>query len=359
MSAYVIAEAGVNHNGEFDLACQLIDIAADAGADAVKFQTFVPEEVISRFAPKAEYQLSTTDAAESQLEMARNLRLRDEDFFTLAKRCAERGIRFLSTPFNLSSIDFLAGEMKLDTLKLPSGEVTNGPFLLRAARTGCDIILSTGMATTDEVREALGVLAHGFTHTDNPASRDVFGAAFDSEQGQGALRDKVTLLHCTTEYPTPFEAVNLRAIDTLREVFGLPVGFSDHTPGITAAIAAVARGAHIVEKHFTLDKALPGPDHKASLDPAKLNALVAALRDVDLALGDGVKQPQPAEIKNMPIARKSLIAQRAIRAGEPFSEENLTVKRPGTGLSPMTYWDWIGQAAPRDFSEDEIITEAE
>lgn len=355
MSAYVIAEAGVNHNGDFDLARRLIDVAAEAGADAVKFQTFVPEEVISKVAPKAEYQLSTTDAAETQLDMARKLRLPDEDFFRLADHCGARGIRFLSTPFNLSSIDFLASEMKLDTLKLPSGEVTNGPFLHRAARTGCDIILSTGMATLDEVGEALGVLAHGFARGDTPESRSVFADAAADDAGRDALRRKVTLLHCTTEYPTPFDAVNLRAIDTLREAFGLPVGFSDHTPGITAAIAAVARGATMVEKHFTLDKDLPGPDHKASLEPSELRALVAAVRDVDKALGDGVKEPQQAEIKNMPIARKSLIARQAIKAGTPFSVDNLTVKRPGTGVSPMDFWDWLGRKAARDFDEDEII----
>ncbi|MBT5050967.1 MAG: N-acetylneuraminate synthase [Rhodospirillaceae bacterium] len=357
MSVLVIAEAGVNHNGDVGLARDLIDVAAEAKADVVKFQTFVPEEVISKNAPKAEYQMTTTDAAESQLEMARKLWFPNDNFFMLAEHCETRGIQFLSTPFNLSSIDFLAGDMKLKRLKLPSGEVTNAPYLLRAARTGCDIILSTGMATLDEVRNALAVLAFGFAGGDEPPATSAFTASYESEAGQAALRDKVTLLHCTTEYPTPFEAVNLRAMDTLREAFGLAVGFSDHTPGINASIAAAARGAVLVEKHFTLDKEMDGPDHKASLDPSELHALVAALGEVDLAMGDGIKAPHDVEIKNMPIARKSLIARHAIAAGEIFTEDNLTVKRPGTGVSPMLYWDWVGKPAPRSYVEDEIITD--
>lgn len=357
MPVLVIAEAGVNHNGDVGLARDLIDVAAEAGADVVKFQTFVPEEVISKNAPKAEYQMTTTDAAESQLDMARKLWFPNDNFFMLAEHCETRGIQFLSTPFNLSSIDFLANDMKLKRLKLPSGEVTNGPYLLNAARTGCDIILSTGMATLDEVRDALAVLAFGLTGGKETPTHSAFAAAFESEPGQKVLRDKVTLLHCTTEYPTPFEAVNLRAMDTLRDAFGLAVGFSDHTPGINASIAAAARGAVLIEKHFTLDKAMDGPDHKASLDPSELRALVSAVQEIDLAMGDGVKAPHAVEIKNMPIARKSLVARHDIKEGELFTEGNLTVKRPGTGVSPMLYWDWVGQPAPRDYAEDEIISD--
>ena len=355
MTAYVIAEAGVNHNGDVALARELVDVAAEAGADVVKFQTFVPEEVISQYAPKAEYQLTSTDAAETQLEMARKLWFPNDNFFMLAQRCAGHGIRFLSTPFNLSSIDFLAAEMKLETLKLPSGEVTNGPFLLHAAKTGRNIILSTGMATLDEVRDALGILAFGLCGAEAAPGPGAFRSVFESDIGQQVLRDKVTLLHCTTEYPTPFEAVNLKAMDTLRDAFGLAVGFSDHTPGINASVAAAARGAVLVEKHFTLDKNMDGPDHKASLDPAELKALVSAMQEIGQAMGDGIKAPHAVEMKNMPIARKSLVARKEIAPDELFTEENLAVKRPGTGVSPMFYWDWIGRPAPRAYAADEVI----
>ena len=355
MPITIIAEAGVNHNGRFDLACQLIDAAADAGADVVKFQTFVPEEEISRFAPKAEYQLRTTDAGASQLDMARKLRLPDDAFFSLAARCRERGVRFLSTPSDLPSIDFLAHAMGLDILKLPSGEITDGPFLLSAACTGCHLILSTGMATLDEVRQALAVLAYGFVHGNASPSLAAFRQALDGEAGRTALETKVTLLHCTTEYPAPIADANIRAMDTLRKTFALPTGLSDHTPGIAVAVAAAARGAVIIEKHFTLDRSLPGPDHKASLEPDELGNLVSAIRQVEAALGDGTKAPMPSEIKNMPIARKSLVAARRISKDEPFTEENLTAKRPGFGISPMQYWNWLERKALRAYAKDELI----
>tara|TARA_B100000686_G_scaffold136547_1_gene143797 strand:+ start:449 stop:1534 length:1086 start_codon:yes stop_codon:yes gene_type:complete len=359
MTAYVIAEAGVNHNGDVRLALELIDIAADAGADVVKFQTFVPEEVISRHAPKAEYQLTTTDAGETQLDMARKLWFPNNKFFDLAEHCRKRDITFLSTPFNLSSIDFLANEMNLETLKLPSGEITNGPFLLHAARTGCDIILSTGMATLDEIKDALSVLAFGLTKNKSLPTPENLRNCYESKIGRKALSRQVTLLHCTTEYPTPFKAANLKAMDTIRQTFGLPVGFSDHTPGINASVAAIARGAVVVEKHFTLDKEMDGPDHKASLSPLELSALVNAVKEVSQSLGNGVKTPHKVELKNIPIARKSLVASRSIKKGELFSEENLTVKRPGTGVSPMLYWKYLGTPACRDYTEDELISDNE
>lgn len=350
----VIAEAGVNHNGSIDLARDLIEAAADAGADVVKFQTFVPEEVVSRFARKAEYQERTTGTAETQLEMLRRLSLPLEAYRALADHAGRRGIAFLSTPFDMPSLDLLTRDLGLDLLKLPSGEITNGPLLLAAARTGCRTILSTGMSTLDDVREALGVLAFGYVGQDDP-SPAAFAAALASPAGRAAVVAKVSLLHCTTEYPAPFADTNLRAMDSLRDAFGLPVGLSDHTPGIAVPIAAVARGATIIEKHFTLDRDLPGPDHKASLTPAELAAMVTAIRQIEPAIGSGVKTPAPSEIKNMAIARKSLVARRPIKAGETFSADMLAAKRPGDGLSPMRLWDVVGRIATRDYEIDEQI----
>lgn len=356
MKTLIIAEAGVNHNGSLDLALKLVDAAAEAGADVVKFQTFKSELVISKFAPKADYQTRNTGTSESQLEMVRKLELDTAAHRKLIERCRERGIAFLSTPFDLESIDLLVNELQLDRLKLPSGEITNAPYLLKCARTGKPLIVSTGMSDLMDVERALGVLAFGFTaKKDAPPSPAAFAAAFKSDAGRQALRDKVTILHCTTEYPTPFSDVNLRAMETLRTTFQLPVGFSDHTPGINAPLAAVALGAVVVEKHFTLDRRMEGPDHKASLEPGELKAMCEGLRQVGAMLGSGNKVAAPSEIKNKDIARKSLVAARPIRAGETFSEANLTVKRPGNGISPMAYWDYLGTAATRDYSEDELI----
>jgi N-acetylneuraminate synthase len=352
--AFLIAEAGVNHNGDIEKALALIDIAADAGADAVKFQTFVPEEVISRSAPKAEYQMRTTGETESQLAMVRKLRLSDDEHHRLVARCAQRGIRFLSTPFDLPSLAFLVNDIGVDALKIPSGDLTNAPLLLAAAHSNRPLIVSTGMATLDDVREALGVFAHGFLGRGVP-SRQAFDAAFASAEGKAVLKQKVSLLHCTTEYPAPYADVNLRAMDTLAETFGLAVGLSDHTPGIAVAIAAVARGAVIIEKHFTLDRNLPGPDHAASLTPDEVRALVREVRHVEQAMGSPVKAPAPSEIKNMAIARKSLVARRNIRAGEVFAVDMVTAKRPGNGVSPMRMWEVLGTKARRDYAADEQI----
>lgn len=350
----VIAEAGVNHNGDIKKALALIDVAADAGADVVKFQTFIPEEVISEAAPKAEYQMRTTDAGQSQLEMARGLKLSDEEHHQLVAHCAKRGIRFLSTPFDRFSLQFLVRELKVDCLKIPSGEITNAPLLLDAARSGLPIILSTGMCTLDDIRDALGVLAFGWIGSGEP-SRAAFAAAFATDAGRRAVAEKLTLLHCTTEYPTPYEDVNLRAMSTLAQAFGIPVGLSDHTPGVAVSLAGVALGATVIEKHFTLDRSLPGPDHLASLAPEELKALVEGVRQVEAAMGSERKEPAPSEIKNMVIARKSLVARRAIKAGEVFAADDLAVKRPGSGVSSMRLWDYLGRPANRDYAADELI----
>lgn len=356
MSVTVIAEAGVNHNGDLDRALALVDAAALAGAHVVKFQTFKADAIASRQAPKARYQTETTDAGESQLDMLRRLELDEAAHRILLARCAERGIEFLSTPFDFPSLDLLVNGLGLSTLKLPSGEATNAPLLLGAARSGCRLIASTGMCTLDEIADMLGVLAFGMTApADAPPSLAAFRAAFASTEGQAALADRVTLLHCTTEYPAPVAEANLRAMDTLRGRFGLPVGFSDHTPGISVAIAAAALGAVVIEKHFTQDKTLPGPDHRASLEPDELAALVSGVQAAALALGDGAKGPTASESRNMAIARKSLVALAPIRRGETFDPANLGVKRPGNGVSPMQYWDWLGRTAERDFAEGDLI----
>ncbi|HEC20836.1 MAG TPA: N-acetylneuraminate synthase [Gammaproteobacteria bacterium] len=352
----VIAEAGVNHNGDLQRALALVDAAAQAGADAVKFQTFVPEALASRHAAQAEYQVrNDTTAHDSQLAMLQQLALPFADHPALLARCEERGITFLSSPFDTQSAHFLLEELKLPRLKLGSGELTNGPLLLQIAQAQRPMILSTGMATLAEIREALGVIAFGFLQTDDPPCRDAFAAAFEDTQAQSLLRERVTLLHCTTEYPCPLNQVNLRAMDTLRDTFGLGVGYSDHTEGSHVALVAVARGAQVIEKHFTLDRSLPGPDHQASLEPAELQGMIEGIRALEMVLGSADKQPAPAEIANMSVARKSLVAARPIAAGETFSADNLSVKRPGTGRSPMDYWALLGQTARRDYDADEVI----
>lgn len=327
----IIAEAGVNHNGDLDLAKRLIDAAAEAGADLVKFQTFSANRQVTKVAAKADYQLQATGNTESQQEMLRRLELSEAMHRELIEHCAIRKIGFFSTGFDIESVDLLV-KLGQDHFKIPSGEITNLPYLRHIGQLGKTVILSTGMASLGEIEAAIEVL----------------------EQA-GTPRPAITVLHCTTEYPTPMSEVNLRAMQSIRNAFKVAVGYSDHTQGIEVAIAAVAMGAAVIEKHFTLDRNLPGPDHQASLEPAELAAMVAAIRNIEIALGDGVKRLTPSEAKNKPVARKSLVASRAIKAGEVFSADNLTAKRPGTGLSPM-YWDTIlGKQARRDFAEDELI----
>jgi len=353
--AYIIAEAGVNHNGSLEQAFLLVDAAAEAGADAVKFQTFKADKLVSRAAAKAEYQIGTTGKNESQHEMIRKLELDEAAHMRLLQHCRSKGIEFLSTPFDLESLDMLVSRFDLSRIKLASGEITNGPFLLAAARTGKPTILSTGMSNLGDVEMALAVLAFGYTCPEAIPSLAAFEAAYCSDDGRSALSDKVTLLHCTTEYPAPLAAVNLRVMETLRQAFRLPVGYSDHTSGIAIAIAAAALGATVIEKHFTLDRNLPGPDHQASLEPEELKQMVRSIREVETALGSSVKQPAPCERGNRSVARKSLVAARPIGKGEHFSIGNLTVKRPGDGISPMYYWDWLGKPADRDYQADDKV----
>jgi len=353
--ALIIAEAGVNHNGSLEMALRLVDAAAEAGADVVKFQTFNTGKLIARRAPKARYQQTAGPAGESQFEMVRRLELDAAAFHRIAGRCAERGVEFLSTPFDEDSLDLLVRELPVRRLKLPSGEITNAPLLLRAARSGLPLILSTGMATLGEIEDALGVLAFGRLGGAAPPGRAAFAAAYRSEAGRAALAGAVTLLHCTSEYPAPLDEVHLRVLDTLARAFGLPVGYSDHTEGIMVPVAAVALGARVIEKHYTLDRSLPGPDHRASLEPADLKAMVAAIRAAERALGSPRKVPQAGEADTREVARKSLVAARAIPAGAPFTPETLTAKRPGGGRSPFEYWELLGRPAARDYAEDEAI----
>lgn len=327
----IIAEAGVNHNGSLEMACRLADEAKRAGADYVKFQTGIPENVISVRAEQAEYQKHNTGTSESQLDMVRKIMLRPDDFKSLKEYCDSIGIRFLSTPFDLDSIDILK-PLEMDLWKIPSGEITNLPYLRKIASMGQPVVMSTGMSRLGEVDDAVGVLLDG-----------------------DLTLDMITLLHCNTEYPTPYTDVNLRAMLTLRDAIGCRVGYSDHTLGIEVPVAAVAMGAEVIEKHFTLDKTLPGPDHVASLEPAELKAMVSAIRHTEAALGSGRKDVSPSERKNIAIARKSIIAARPISKGERFSHDNLTVKRPGNGISPMLWDTVVGLEAPRDFEPDELI----
>lgn len=354
MGTFVIAEAGVNHNGDIELARTLIDTAAEAGADAVKFQTFRAELVASDFAEKAAYQRLTTDSAETQLEMLRKLELPQQWHAELKERAMTRGLVFLSTAFDRESLRFLVEDTGIDRIKIPSGELTNGPLLLDAALTGLPAILSTGMANLEEIANALAVLAFGYLGGQEPGKTN-FAKAYASSDGREALAENVTLLHCTTEYPAPFEEIDLRAMDVLAAEFGLPVGLSDHSQGITVPIAAVARGATVVEKHFTMDRSLPGPDHLASLEPGELRDMVAAIRTTEAALGKGEKVLKPSERANRDIARRSLVAADDIAAGETFTERNVTALRPGTGISPMRYWEIIGTRADRAIRKGEAI----
>jgi len=331
MKTFIIAEAGVNHNGSLELAKKLVDAAKQAGADAVKFQTFKTEKLVSKFADKAEYQKRFTNTNESQLDMVKKLELSYEAFEEIYKYCREKEISFLSSPFDLESIDFLAS-LGLDIFKIPSGEITNLPYLEKIGKLKKKIIISTGMANLGEIEAALNILIQS-----------------------GTKKEDIIVLHCNTEYPTPYEDVNLRAMLTIKEAFKIRIGYSDHTPGLEIPIAAVAMGAEVIEKHFTLDRNMEGPDHKASLEPIELANMVSAIRNVEKAMGDGIKKPSSSEIKNIVIARKSIVAAKKIKFGEAFTEENLSVKRPGTGISPMQWHSILGKQANRDYEEDEVI----
>lgn len=351
---FVIAEAGVNHNGNRDMAFALVDAAADAGADAVKFQTFDAAKLANRSAPKAAYQKRTTEAAESQLAMLRKLELPREWHAGLQAHATRRGIQFLSTAFDPDSLAFLVG-LGMDVFKVPSGELTNGPLLWKFARAGKRLILSTGMATLSEVEEALAVVAHALNAPAEPASIDEVWRGWSQAPWRASLAGRVTLLHCTSQYPTPVEEVNLRAMDTLSAAFGLPVGYSDHTEGLLIPVAAVARGATLIEKHFTMDRTLPGPDHKASLEPQEFARMVREIRALQVALGDGGKSPQPSEWDTRQAARQQVVAARDIAAGAILQREDLATARCGSGLPPSALWGLVGRAAERAFAAGEVI----
>lgn len=331
MRTLIIAEAGVNHNGDIELAKKLIDVAAEAGADLVKFQTFSADRLVTPGAQRADYQARNMGGRESQFEMLRRLELSVEAHHELMAHCLLREITFFSTGFDSDSVDFLAS-LGQDKFKIPSGEITNLPYLRNIGRYGREIILSTGMSTMGDIE-----------------------AAIEELEKIGISRNMITVLHCTTEYPTAMNDVNLRAMQTIAQAFNVKVGYSDHTPGIEVAVAAVALGASVIEKHFTLDRDLPGPDHKASLEPVELGVMVASIRNIESALGDGVKCPTACEIKNRSIVRKSLVAASQIMAGEVFDQRNLTVKRPGTGISPMLFDSYLGRVATRDYKVNELI----
>lgn len=328
----VIAEAGVNHNGSIELAKQLVDKAVEAGVDFIKFQTFKAANLVTKKARQAEYQKNNIGGGDdSQYQMLKNLELTQEEHFELIEYCKQKGVRFFSTAFDFDSIEFL-DSLHLGLWKIPSGEITNYPYIKKIAQKQGDVILSTGMSTSEDIQNAVDVLLKW-----------------------GKTKDQITILHCNTEYPTPFEDVNLRAMLSIKEHFGTQVGYSDHTRGIEVPIAAVALGATVIEKHFTLDRNMPGPDHKASLEPDELKAMVSAIRNIEKALGSSEKKVTDSERKNIAVARKSIVAARNISEGEIFTEENLTVKRPGTGVSPMRWEEVLGTTAIRDFQEDELI----
>lgn len=328
MGVYIIAEAGVNHNGSFELACKLVDAAKTAGADCIKFQTFKSNNLVSHNAQKADYQKRTTGEG-AQVDMLKKLELSYDEFLVLKDYCDKVGICFLSTPFDFESIHFL-NSIDMPFWKIPSGEVTNYPYLVELAKTGKPVLMSTGMCDMDEIVAAINVLKDNGTK-------------------------EIKLLHCNTEYPTPYEDVNLKAMQTLKNVFGYEVGYSDHTKGIEVSVAAVALGATVIEKHFTLDRDMEGPDHKASLEPDELTAMVSSIKHVEKAIGTGDKTPSPSEKKNISVARKSIVAAKKIKMGEVLTKDNITVKRPGTGINPMKWNEVLGTTAIRDFEEDELI----
>jgi N-acetylneuraminate synthase len=356
---FVIAEAGVNHNGKLEIALRLVDVAIRAGADAVKFQAFSPEHLVTADAAKAAYQDRNDPNTSSQLEMLKGLTLTPKEFHTLRDHCRAGGIEFLCTPFDQPSLEMLVDDLGVDRLKIGSGELTNAPLIRSAARSRLPLIVSTGMAEMDEIEMALGIIAHGlgFGEQKDAPSLEIFEYAVLADGARAALRRQVILLHAVSDYPAPLESVNLHAMSTMRERFGTEVGYSDHTEGIAVPIAAAALGAAVIEKHFTLDRTMDGPDHKASLEPDELASMVAGIRAATAALGTPVKTLQPSEAATRAVARKSLVAAKPVRVGEAFSEANLTTKRPGDGMAPVDYWRLLGRPARRSYSVDERIDE--
>jgi N-acetylneuraminate synthase len=354
----IIAEAGVNHDGSIELAEKMVEVAVTSGADIVKFQTFKADAIVTRRAEKAGYQKDTTGAQQTQYDMLKKLELNPQDYFRLAELCRRSGIEFLSTAFDEDSLSFLVNEVGINRIKVPSGELTNAPLLLNMARFQKPIILSTGMASLSEIEQALGVLAFGLLDCEAKPCVDEFFAAYASEDGHMALKKHVTILQCTSEYPTDPSSANLNMMPLLGQIFDLPYGYSDHTVGIGVAIAARALGATIIEKHFTLNKNLPGPDHRASLDPGELCNMVRGIRQAESALNGSRKVPSVTELQNRVAARRSIVASRDIDSGESFSPNNLTLKRPGDGKSPYEYWDLLGRSASRPVKKDHPVDEA-
>tara|TARA_R110002072_G_scaffold1598_8_gene13695 strand:- start:19964 stop:21040 length:1077 start_codon:yes stop_codon:yes gene_type:complete len=354
---FIIAEAGVNHNGSKKLAIRLIEEAVVSGADAVKFQTFKADELVTKAAEKAEYQKALTDENESQYQMLKRLELSNSDFIELASFCASKGIEFISTPFDLSSLRFLIDEVKVKRLKVSSGDLTNSPMLIEFGRSGLEIILSTGMANVSEIEDALWSLAYGSLYPNQPQSYAEIAEAGNSIEGRAYLQSKVTLLHCTTEYPSPPEEVNIAAMELLRDIFGIPIGYSDHTKGALASLLAVSRGAVCIEKHFTLDRSMDGPDHAASLEPSELAEMVETIRQIPVLIGRRVKWPTASERKNLPIARKSLVASQDIALGDVLGHNNIAIRRPGGGLRPIEVWRILGEKSSQKYAVGEYILE--
>lgn len=358
MSVFIIAEAGVNHNGDLQKAVEMVDLAAAAGADAVKFQTFKAEKLASKYAPKADYQKVLTSSTESQVAMLKKLELSEEQHLVVRDYCDRKGIEFMSTAFDFDSLEFLTAKMSLKRLKIPSGEITNLPLILEHARHGLDIILSTGMAQVSEIEQALNVIAAGYSL--NGVQSEVYrdwSQYLPTESDRTVLKEKVTILHCTSEYPAPPEVLNLKALQSLSTMFGCSVGYSDHSLGEWASVSAVALGASVIEKHFTLDKSLPGPDHKASLDPDQLFSFVDSIRKTEEALGDGVRRPSLQEIANRQPIRKSLVVQKELHAGEVIMPQHIALLRPEGGLAPKYYWRLIGSKALRNYAPGECFEE--
>jgi N-acetylneuraminate synthase len=355
ISTVIIAEAGVNHNGDLGTAIDLIDQAAQAGADMVKFQSFKANKIANASAPKAAYQVLQTLPDESQLDMLKRLELSESSHQKLIEHCIVRGITFLSTPFDFESLGLLVKKFALPCIKLGSGELTNAPLLLQVGISNVDVILSTGMSTLSEIEQALGVLGFAMMGRKTMPCADAFSTTLQHEDVWEKLRARVTLLHCTTDYPARDEETNLRAMDTMKQAFGLSVGYSDHTEGNAISIAAVARGARVIEKHFTLDRGQPGPDHAASIEPNDLRELVRDIRRVELALGTGIKQPAPSELVNRQIVRKSLVAAHDLPAGHILTADDIGLMRPGNGPAPITFWDRIGSTLERQYKAGDVL----
>ncbi|MEK4244736.1 N-acetylneuraminate synthase [Psychrobacillus sp. FSL K6-2684] len=356
-STYIIAEAGVNHNGSFEMAKKLVDVAKKAGADAVKFQTFRAENLVTKEAKQANYQVENLGEETSQYEMLKKIELSFEEFKSLKYYCDEIGIEFLSTPFDYESVDFLVDELQMQTVKIPSGELTNSPFIHYIATKQKKIIISTGMATIDEIHEALSFVAYGLARPNVYVSINSVSSFYQTNEAKEVLQKYVTVLHCTTEYPAPFETINLKVMNQLEKELGLSIGFSDHSQGVAVSIAATGMGATVIEKHFTLDRELPGPDHIASLEPSELVLMIEGVRQIEIALGTGIKEPSAMELKNRVAARKSIVASGDIKKGETLQASNMRIKRPGNGITPSKYWSLIGKKTTKFYHKDELIDE--